>query len=157
MRAELESTSYPALLAEHVQKRARERLLVELPLLAATSPPSGDPIDIDAGAQTWWIELTLTRVSSSRGAPGQPFALRVEGRLKLRRSHQPAVVYEASAMATSEATLTTAEWAANGAEALRAGLDQSLRLLGDKLLSELVRSGAPLPSLGSASLNEHRG
>ena len=93
-------------------------------------------------------------MSSAETTPGQPFALRVEGRLKLRRSDQPAVVYEASEVATSEAALTIDEWGANGAEALRRGLDQTLRQLADELLSDLARGGAPLPSLTPVSLNE---
>lgn len=151
LRAALEAASYPALLAEQVQKQARERFRVELPLLAATAPAKGDPIAVDASARTWWIELTLTRVSSGRTAPNQPFALRAEGRLKLRRSNEPTAVYEVNAMAMSDAALTTAGWGANGAEALRGGLDNSVRLLADKLLSQLAGSGALVHSHGLVS------
>lgn len=129
LATELRAATYQDLLAAQVRQQARERLDLDLPVL-----PEADRAD------RWLLEVSLTQVAAERNAPGQPFALRVEGRLKLRRAGGPEVVYEASHRATSLASFTTEQWRANEAEAVRAGLTQGLRQLADEMLDDLVRA-----------------
>jgi hypothetical protein len=144
LAAELGATSYPALLVEYVQQQARDRLSIELPRVdtATTSGSDGGIKAVDNAARSWWIEVAMTQVASGRTLPDQQFAVNVEGRLKLHRGGDSQVVYEASRTAKTDASLTIAEWGANGGDALRVGLHKSLRALADKMLSDLVHAPA---------------
>lgn len=132
----LTARSYPSVLAEQVQLQARERFSVELPLLA----DAGAVAASHGGALEWLIDLSLTNVAGNSSGPDQPFSLRVEGHMSLRHPGESKPVYESSYQAVTDASLTTAEWDADGSAAMQAGLNQSLRLLANKMLSDLVRS-----------------
>jgi hypothetical protein len=142
LQTELAAVSYPALLAQRVRSQASDRLSIDLPLLdtAALAAPNGGATPANDGAPRWLIDVALIEVFSDGNMPDQPYALRVVGRLRLHRTGEPLAVYESSQDATSDAVLTTAEWGANGAEAVRSGLDQSVKRLAEQMLTDLARS-----------------
>lgn len=132
---ELATVPYAALLAERLQEAARSRLAIELPIVAQLA------VD-DA---RWIFETTLTELASEAHAEGQPYALRFEGRLRLRRSMQAEPVYERTLAIATETALTTADWAANDGAALHAALDQALRSMAEQWLSGLTGGQRPAP------------
>lgn len=142
LKAELVATPYQTLLAEHLRAQAAERFSLDLPMLDATGAAALDSSQsaTSPAAREWLIEVALTDVSADGSAPDKPYALWVETRLRLRHPGAPGVVYETSGDLISEASLTTAEWSANGGEALHLALDKSLRRLADMMLSDLMRS-----------------
>jgi hypothetical protein len=131
---ELATLPYPARLAEQLQETARSRLAIELPMAG--------PTGVDDSR--WIIETALTELVSEAHGEGKPYALRFEGRLRLRRSTQAEPVYERTIEVTTETALTTADWAADDGAALHAALAQVLRSMAEQLLSGLT--GAPLPA-----------
>lgn len=142
LKAELVATPYQTLLAEHLRALAAERFSIDLPMLDAAGAAALDTGQsaTSSAAREWLIEVALTDVSADGSAPDKPYALWVETRLRLRHPGATRVVYETSGDLISEASLTTAEWGANGGEALHLALDKGLRRLADTMLTDLTRS-----------------
>ncbi len=89
-------------------------------------------------ARPWLIEVALTDVAFEDNIPDQPYALRVQGRMRLIRAEGADAVYEKRLAVRSSAAHTTDEWSANGALAIKGNLDQSLRQLAQEMLSDLM-------------------
>jgi hypothetical protein len=91
-----------------------------------------------AAAFSWRIEVALTEVACEESKPGQPFALFVEGRLRLYRVGRSEVAYEKTLVVRSETKLMTAQWRAEDGIAAKASLDQGVRQLAEELLDSLL-------------------
>jgi len=144
LQSDLPAGTYPSLLATHLQGAAHARVVADLPLADPAVPATATSTDgtdaaRSAAARPWRIELALTKVACEHNKPGQPYALRLEARMRLHHTGQPGVVYEKTLVARSEAVLTTAEWRTDGAAAARSSLDQGLQRLAEDMLNDLVR------------------
>lgn len=129
LESEIDPAQYPSMLAAQLREAARQRFDIDL---RVGELPGGVP-------PPWRIELAVTEVACEDNKPQQPFALRVEGRVRLLRAGQTQVVYEKSLTSRTELKHTTAEWRANGAAAAKAGLERSLQSLAEGLLKDLLR------------------
>ncbi len=98
---------------------------------AATAPCCGASLTPLPSRLYWWVIYATGK---------QPFALVVQGRIRLRRNGNSNPIYEARFDASSESALTTEEWNADQSVAVRNGLDQSLRTLAYKMASDLAQS-----------------
>lgn len=132
---ELAALPYPALLAERLQAAARSRLAIELPVAGPSAPADS----------RWIIETALTELASEAHGEGKPYALRFEGRLRLRLSTQAEPVYEQTIEVTSDTALTTAEWSAGDGAALHAALSRAVQAMAEQLLSGLTGGPQPAP------------
>lgn len=145
LQAELVAGAYPSLLAVHVQNGARDRWAADPPPLNAAQASAGiaggEP---HADIVVWRIEVALTEVACEESKPGLPFALRVEGRLRLYRVGRSEVVYEKTLVVRSETKLMTAQWRADDGIAAKASLGQGVRQLAEELLDGLL--GRPSPA-----------
>jgi hypothetical protein len=147
---ELAAADYPGLLAQLVQTQAHEHSGAGLP-----SPEAG------AAPADWTVEVTLLEIATDSSYPDDPFALRLKGRVRLRRAPGSDVVFEGVQYVRSEARLTTAQWSVEDAAPVRAALNQGLRELADRLLTKLCalpngrsvchRSSIDEPAVGSAA------
>lgn len=126
LRSAMAATPYAARLTTHLQTASRDRFAVDLPV---ASP--------DASPRAWQIDMALTGVACEDNKPGQPFALRVEGRVRLRRAGQADVLYEKALARRSDVSLTITQWRADDDAAAKAELDQTLMRFADDLLTEL--------------------
>lgn len=144
LKSTFEALPSPALLTTHLQSAALDRLGIDLPVTAATRSAAKDA-STDTVHKPWQIELALTAIACEDNKPGQPFALRVEGRARLRHGGQPDVVYERRLVRKSDVELTTTQWGADDAAAARAGFDQALRRLAEDLLIDLSMRPSAAP------------
>ena len=135
LKTELAATPYQTLLAQQLQSQAHERFGADLPLLDSKQ----------AAGPEWLIDVAVTELIANAGGADHPFNWWIEARLSVRRAGAPRVLYETTRDVTSEASLTTAQWSANGAEALRSGMNQSLRTLADKMLDDLTKQPRAKP------------
>ena len=135
LKTELAETPYQTLLAQQLQTQAQARFGADLPLVDSKQ----------AAGPEWLIDVAVTELVANAGGAERPFNWWMEARLSLRRAGAPRVLYETTQDVTSEASLTTAQWSANGAEALRSGLNQSLRTLAEKMLDDLTKQPRAKP------------
>lgn len=147
LRTELEATSYPAVLARHVQRRLGDRRNVDVPMIAGGPAASLQEVDGGGAAPEWVLEAALTQVSAPRSGD-QAYRIRVEGRLTLHRSGRSEPLHEARRDAETEAALTTEQWSQDDSAPLRAALDDALQRVADGLLDDLLRhkDGDPAPA-----------
>ena len=141
--AELAKMSPTEILAERVQRKAREMFQIELPLLAETAA-------VDSIEQQWLIGLALTDVSLRKQgvilyALKPVLQLQVAGRITLRRAADPQLVYQIVLVTydTGKA-LTMPEWEAVGGAMLRVRLDQQLDVLSELMLVDIQRTAAAI-------------
>ena len=129
LESDLTTAPYPSMLAGLVRAATRDGFAIDATVMAA---PDGVP-------PPWRVEVAVTEVACEDNKPGQPFALRIEGRVRLTRAGQTQVMYERGLASGTQLKLTTAEWRADGAAAAKASLEQSLRALARGLLDDLLR------------------
>ena len=141
--SELAKMSPTEILAERMQRKAREIFQVEVPLLAETAA-------VDSMEQQWLIGLALTNVSLRKQGVVEYLVkpvlhLQVAGRITLRRAADPQLVYQKVLVATDPGkALTMAEWDAGGGAMLRARLDQQLDVLAELMLVDIQRTAAAI-------------
>jgi hypothetical protein len=142
--SELAKMSHAGILAERMQRKARELFQVEMPLLA--DPAAADPAN--AAAPQWLISVALTDVSLTKLGVFDyliypVLRLRVAGRITLRRASESQVTYQhVLVVSDTGKALTMAEWEADSRAMMRVRLDQQLDVLAERMLLELKQSAA---------------
>ena len=137
-------TGYQLVFTEQVQRQTLEALGLSLPIVdlqgVATPLEGGSP---DAPRE-WLAIVGVSQFAALKSPPEQPFAIRIEATLRLRRVRDAVPLYVSRHAVLTEATLTTSQWYADGGAALRAGIDASLRRLAAEIAADLGDApGAP--------------
>ena len=134
VKEELASNGYQELLAGRVRERLAEA--------APDAPASGGAgaVPRPAGESPWLVDVAVTEV----GTEGKgEFALRLVARLAVHRPGETAMVYVVAKEVQSETELTTADWTAAEATALRGVMDVCVRRVADRLLLDLLAAPPP--------------
>jgi hypothetical protein len=146
LKGELAATSYQTLLAEQLRDRLRDDYSLAIPLESPSPEPTAsvaaDTRVVDAPLL---LQVSVTEV----GTEGKgEFALRLVTGLTLRRG--PAVVvWRTSREVQSDTELTTDQWMASDAKALRGVLDACVRSAARRLATELGRGIEGSPTEGA--------
>jgi hypothetical protein len=146
LRSQGMASPYSVALARHVQREVRATLGVSLPLVDAPggAGPEGD--GSPGPARGWLVVVSVWQLGAVRTLSDQPYPVRVVALLSLRRPRDAQPSFQAVHAATTDATLTTAQWQAEGARAFRCAVDATLARLALDIVNDLSgEPGAPRP------------
>jgi len=144
-------TGYQLAFTEQVQRETHAASGRSLPMVdlqgVATPMDRASPDE----PREWLAIVGVSQFAALKSPPEQPFAIRIEATLRLRRVRDAEPLYVSRHAVLTEATLTTAQWYADGGAALREGIEASLRRLAAEIAADLRDSpGAPRRASGVA-------
>ncbi len=116
-------------LAGQLQRQVRERASADVPL--ASDPAPAEPA-------LWQLRSKLGVLGTAGSGADVPYVLQATGRLTVQRTGEKRYQFEKAYLVESPRRMTTAQWSADGALALRGAMDDLLTSLAASMAADLA-------------------